>query len=283
MVLNCIFGALAGLSLVLLLWQWVAARRFPLHRRSAELRSGEWGAPGITLLKPLKGADEFTELCLRSWLTQDYAGPVQTLFGVATADDPACGVVRKLLAEFPQAEAQLMVCPEQLGANAKVSTLIQLERLVKHEFICVSDEDVRVPGDFLAEAVRPLTPSLSPSDGERVPEGRGRDGVVLVNCFYRLANPTTLAMQCEAVAINADFWSQVLQSCSLKPMDFALGAAMLTRRSELAGIGGFAAIKDCLADDYQLGNRIVRGGSGTGVSPVSSVTDSQTQDRKSVV
>jgi ceramide glucosyltransferase len=95
-----------------------------------------------------------------------------------------------------------------------------------------------------------------------------RRQVALVNCFYRLANPTTLAMQWEAVAINADFWSQVLQSCSLKPMDFALGAAMLTRRAELAGIGGFAAIKDCLADDYQLGNRIARNRSGTGVPPV---------------
>ncbi len=292
MVLNCILGALAGLSLVLLLWQWVAARCFPLHRRSAELRFGAgnsvepnlpngssaFPSHGVTLLKPLKGADEFTEMCLRSWLTQDYAGPVQALFGVATADDPAGAVVQKLLAEFPKADAQLVICPEQLGANAKVSTLIQLERLAKHDLICVSDADVRVPGDFLAEAVQPLTPALSPSDGERETEARP-GGAVLVNCFYRLANPTTLAMQCEAVAINADFWSQVLQSCSLKPMNFALGAAMVTWRAEIANIGGFAAIKDCLADDYQLGNRIVRGGSGTGVSPVSSVTYSRAHGR----
>jgi ceramide glucosyltransferase len=112
--------------------------------------------------------------------------------------------------------------------------------------------------------VRPLTqPSaiLSPSEGER-------GGAALVNCFYRLANPTTLAMQCEAVAINADFWSQVLQSCSLKPMDFALGAVMLTQRTELAGIGGFTAIKDCLADDYQLGNRIAKRGGRIELCPV---------------
>ena len=264
MVLNCIFGALAGLSLILLLWQWMAARRFPLHRRSAELRfganlPGELNPPnrssalqrGVTLLKPLKGADAHTEMCLRSWLTQTYGGPVQTLFGVADADDPAGAVVRGLLAEFPQADAQLVVCPEQLGANAKVSTLIQLERLAKLELICVSDADVRVPADFLAEASGAL----------------GSDAA-LVNCFYRQANQTTLAMQCEAVAINADFWSQVLQSCSLKPMDFALGAVMLTRRTELTGIGGFTAIKDCLADDYQLGNRIAKRGGRIEICPV---------------
>jgi ceramide glucosyltransferase len=89
-----------------------------------------------------------------------------------------------------------------------------------------------------------------------------------VCCFYRLANPTTLAMQWEAIAINADFWSQVLQSRSLKPIDFALGAVMATRRTQLQEIGGFAALADCLADDYQLGNRIARRGYSIALSPV---------------
>jgi ceramide glucosyltransferase len=90
----------------------------------------------------------------------------------------------------------------------------------------------------------------------------------LVCCLYRLANPTTLAMQWEAIAINADFWSQVLQSRSLKPIDFALGAVMATRRHHLQAIGGFAALADCLADDYQLGNRIARQGYSIALSPV---------------
>ena len=90
----------------------------------------------------------------------------------------------------------------------------------------------------------------------------------LVCCFYRLANPTTLAMQWEAIAVNADFWSQVLQARSLKPLDFALGAVMATRRQQLQEIGGFAGLVDCLADDYQLGNRIARRGYAIALSPV---------------
>ena len=96
----------------------------------------------------------------------------------------------------------------------------------------------------------------------------GEQACGLVCCFYRLANPTTLAMQWEAVAINADFWSQVLQSRSLKPIDFALGAVMATRRQHLREIGGFAGLVDCLADDYQLGNRIARRGYSIAISPV---------------
>jgi ceramide glucosyltransferase len=69
-----------------------------------------------------------------------------------------------------------------------------------------------------------------------------------------------MAMRWEAVAVNADFWSQVLQSNMLKAMDFALGAVMVLKRDALDAVGGFAAVADCLADDYQLGNRIVRRG-----------------------
>jgi ceramide glucosyltransferase len=75
-------------------------------------------------------------------------------------------------------------------------------------------------------------------------------------------------MRCEAVAINADFWSQVLQSASLKPLDFALGAVMLTRRNLLEEIGGFGALADCLADDYQLGHRIAKKGHRIALCPV---------------
>ena len=75
-------------------------------------------------------------------------------------------------------------------------------------------------------------------------------------------------MQWEAIAINADFWSQVLQSQSIKPLDFALGAVMATRREQVEEIGGFAALVNCLADDYQLGNRIVRRGYRIALSTV---------------
>jgi ceramide glucosyltransferase len=247
-LLHFILAALALLSLAITLWQWFAARRFPLHQRAADTSF----APGVTLLKPLKGLDPETRGCLESWFKQDYRGPVQLLFGVADEKDSVCEVVRKLIAEHPQANAQLVLCPEQLGPNAKVSTLVHLERLAQHDHLVVSDADTRVPTDFLAQVVQPLR---DPQAG-------------LVNCFYALANPTTLAMQWEAVAVNADFWSQVLQSRTLKPLDFALGAVMATRRQQLNEIGGFRALVDYLADDYQLGNQIAKRGYRIELCPV---------------
>ncbi len=241
-------AALALLSLALALWQWIAARRFPLHRRVADFSF----SPAITLLKPLKGCDETTAESLRSWFRQNYTGRTQILFGVAGADDPVCQIVRELIAENPGHDAQLVVCDRLSGANAKIAKLVQLEKLAKHDLILVSDADVRVPPDFLVNVVAPLH---DPKVG-------------LVNCFYRLANPATTAMRWEAVAINADFWSQVLQAASLKPLDFALGAVMLKRRKLLSEIGGFGALADCLADDYQLGQRIAKKGQRIALCPV---------------
>jgi ceramide glucosyltransferase len=85
-------------------------------------------------------------------------------------------------------------------------------------------------------------------------------GVGLVSCLYRLPVPGTLAMCWEAVAVNADFWSQVLQAKSLRRLDFALGAVMAMRREALQGVHGFEALVDFLADDFQLGHRMARAG-----------------------
>jgi ceramide glucosyltransferase len=246
--LNSIFAALAVLSIALIFWQYVAARKFPLHRRIADPAF----TPAITILKPLKGCDATTEESLQSWLSQDYRGVVQFLFGVASADDPVCGLVRELIQKHPKTDAQLIICGESLGANAKVSTLIQLEKAAKHDLILTSDADVRVPADFLGNAVASL----------RDPE------IALVNCFYRLMNPVNLAMQWEAIQINADFWSGVLQAQTLNPIDFASGASIVVRRKSLEAIGGYAAFANSLADDYQIGNRVVKSGGKIAMCPV---------------
>ena len=274
MIWTIILAVLASLSLGLTLWQGVAARRFPLHRRTPLSR----GVRGITVLKPLKGCDDKTSECLRSWFEQDYAGPIQMLFGVASADDPVCAVVQDLIREFgapdaapskslPEPESRprprsslpgrsldacLIVCPESLGANAKVSTLAQLEREARHELFAVSDADVSVPPDLL----RHLASSLDDSR------------IGLVCCFYRQTDAANLAMRWEALAVNADFWSSVLQAQSLKSLDFALGAVMAGPTARLAAIGGFQALVNYLADDYQLGRQISHQGGEIALSPV---------------
>ena len=231
-----------------MVWQWLAARKFPLHQNIAV----ENFAPAVSILKPLKGCDDTTSASLASWFKQNYAGPIEIFFGVAEAGDPVCKIVRQLIAQHPNFRAQLVICENLAGANAKAAKLARLEPLTEHDLILISDADVRVPPDFLVSFVAPLHDQKT----------------ALVNSFYRLANPVTTAMRWEAVAVNADFWSQVLQAQTLKPLDFALGAAILIRRSTLDEIGGFSALANCLADDYQLGHRIAKNGHRLALCPV---------------
>jgi ceramide glucosyltransferase len=143
-----------------------------------------------------------------------------------------------------------VICDPILGANAKVSTLTYLQKKAKHPFWVVSDADVFAPEDLLLEIAAQFE----------------KDGAALINCFYKLPAPAGPAPLWEAVAVNADFWSQVCQSNSMKPMDFALGAVMAARREAIEKIGGFSPLLNHLADDYQLGRRVFQSGGKVALS-----------------
>jgi ceramide glucosyltransferase len=246
--LHVALGGLTAVSCALQLWQWRLGQRFPVNQR----RPVPSSLPAISVLKPLRGADDETERCLASWFLQDYPAPFQLLFAVESASDPAFKIVERLRKRFPNVEAKLLVCADPVGTNGKVSKLVALEDAALHEVVVASDADVEGPPDLLVQLAAHLAD----------------DDVGLVNCFYRLANASTPALRWEAIAINSDFWAQVLQSNALKPMDFALGAVTCLRRSDLAAVGGYEALADHLADDYQLGQRIVDQGRSVRICPV---------------
>lgn len=236
--MSLVLAFLTALSVLLTLWQWACGWRFPLHQRTH--RVGRFRA--VTLLKPVRGWDATTAQAVQSWLTQDYPAPVQVLFGVDEDDPAAQAGIRELIATLTEERARLVLCHRKLGPHPKIAKLVQLYPHARHDLIVVSDADVWAPPDLLTQTT-PMLEDLA---------------VGLVNCLYCQPEAPTLAMRWTSVAINADFWTQVLQSNSIKPQDFALGAVMITRRREVDAIGGFLSCIDYLADDYQLGRRIAQ-------------------------
>lgn len=258
-MISTILLILALLSMLLNLWQWYAAKRFRFEKVSGF-------TPPLSILRPLKGCDAETERCLESWFTQKYPAEYELLFAVASDEDPVCDLARRLSARYPNTPAELIIARPVLGPNAKVSSLCHLARKARHEHIVIADQDVFIAPDFLPTLAAPM-----------------RDPAVgLVNCFYILANARGLAMRLEAVAVNADFWSQVLQGNTLKPMEFALGAVILTRRTALDSIGGFETLLEYLADDYQLGNRITKTGARLALCSLPVECRSQPQTARAV-
>ena len=227
--MTLVLAILAAISFALYLWQFLLGIRFRFNTDATAT-----SFPPITILKPLKGYDSETESSLRTWLEQDYPAPIQILFGVACEADSAVKLVREKLKQ------NAIICPESVGPNAKVSTLAQLEPLIQHDLVIISDADVAVPKDFLRR-VAAVFQSERPD---------------LASCLYRFTGAANLPTRLESFIVNSDFWTQVLQSTALKPMNFALGAAMIITRPALTQIGGFHPLADYLADDYQLGNRV---------------------------
>jgi ceramide glucosyltransferase len=89
--------------------------------------------------------------------------------------------------------------------------------------------------------------------------------VGLVTSLYGgVASPTarpTLGSRLEALGISADFVPGVLSARFLeRGLHFGLGSTLAFRRGDLEAIGGFEALLDYLADDYELGRRIASTG-----------------------
>jgi ceramide glucosyltransferase len=229
---------LAGVAYSLLCLR--AARSFRESHRKAPVEF----TPPASVLKPVRGADPDAYENFRSHCLQDYP-EFEILFGVADAADPAVSVIERLIADHPQRKIRLLVCPQTLGANRKVSSLIQMLAQARHSHLVIADSDIRVPPDYLR---RVLSPLADPAVG-------------MVTCLYRGVPAGTLGSLLESVTTALHFAPGVLAARLLDGgLRFALGSTIATSRAVLEKIGGLEPLVDYLADDYELGARTASAG-----------------------
>jgi len=241
-------GALLGIAYyALCLW---AAARFLQARRATD--KSVRPTQSVSVLKPLRGTDPEMYESFRSHCLQDYP-EYEILFGVSETNDPAIRIVEQLKTEFPQRSITLMVCRDNLGANTKVSNLAQMVREARHEYLVVNDSDIRVEPDYLRRVLAPLD---NPKIG-------------LVTCLYRGVANSTWGSRLESLGISTDFSAGVLVAQTVENgIGFGLGSTLAFRHRDLQAIGGFEAMVDYLADDYQLGSRIAALGLNVELSDV---------------
>jgi ceramide glucosyltransferase len=209
---------------------WFAVPRKPVITRSTTSQ------PPVTMLKPLCGAEPETYDYLRTFCLQAYP-TFQVIFGVSDATDPAIGIVHRLQREFPASDLKLVIDRRQHGSNRKVSNLMNMMPLARHDVIVISDADVRVESDYLVRVVAPLS---EPDVGIVT---AGYSGNSRVNPWSKLGS----------LFINEWFMPSVYVAAAFGSRSFAFGTTIAIRRPVLNAIGGFGAIANQLADDYRLG------------------------------
>ncbi len=238
---------LVAASMVYCLLVLVAAAAFRRHVRSS--RRLPPMTRGVSILKPVKGLDPGMYDAFRSHCVQTYEGEYELIFGAGTRDDPAVEAVERLMAEFPHRSIRLVICPERLGSNGKVSNLMQMLPLARHAFLIVNDSDIRVSAHYLDEVMRQFQAS------EKKPVG-------MVTALYRgHAASWTVGAVMESLGIATDFQAGVLMARLVeRGLHFGLGSTLAVRREALSAAGGLEALVDQLADDYEMGARIAASG-----------------------
>lgn len=192
----------------------------------------------VSILKPVRGLDPEMAAALRSQAQQNYS-EFEILFGVGDAGDPAIAVIEALQREFPNVAIALHIGAKP-AQNAKVGILANLAQHARYPVWVASDSDICVTADYLSRVTAPL------EDAE----------IGVVTCLYRAASHS-VASWWEALGVAIDFMPSTLVAPLVGVKEFGLGSTLCFRKADLLAAGGFEALADYIADDYQLARRIV--------------------------
>ncbi len=220
----------------------LAVMRFCNQPKSfAELSSSEF--PPVTILKPVCGLEEGLRSNLRSACLQDYP-EFQVVFSVSNPDDPALPLLEEIGEEFGRQRVSIITENRKAGPNGKINNLIGAFVQARYDIFVISDSDVLLGPRYLREIVPPLA---DPSVG-------------YVCTLYRAARADQWFEKMELLTLNADFIPSVIFAYLSGASGFCLGSSVALRRDSLEEIGGFEALADYLAEDYEMGRRILSSG-----------------------
>lgn len=207
------------------------------------------GVAGVSILKPLHGAEPGLESLLRTCFEQHYPN-FEILFAVRQESDAAVAIVRRLADEYPHVPSQLIVTGEPPWPNAKVWSLEAMTVAARFDLLAMCDSDIAVRPDFL----------------HRLAAEFENPGLALTTCPYRAVPGPTIWSTLEAIGANTEFLSGVLVARMLEGMRFAVGPTIVARKQAIAAIGGWQRVREYLAEDFVLGQFAAESGLGVGLS-----------------
>ncbi|MBI3992130.1 MAG: glycosyltransferase [Candidatus Lambdaproteobacteria bacterium] len=203
--------------------------------------------PPVSVVKPVRGADEFSAANFRSWQEQDYPAPVQVVFSLQDPHDAALPILRALQATHA---CDVIVHPIRPGYGGKTSNLFYGIAHAKHELLVLSDADMHAP----PETLRRIAGALA----------AGSDAV---GCLVGHTAARNLWAR-----IYAQTWNGVIvgiwggSMVRGRPLGLPGGTVALTRAT-LARCGGIEAVADRLAEDVALGQALLGRGLRLGMGP----------------
>jgi ceramide glucosyltransferase len=191
----------------------------------------------VTVLKPLKGIDSGLRENLKSFFSLDYPN-YELIFSVADSRDPAYDVISELIRRHPEVPARLLIGDIQIGPNPKINNLIRGYREARHDWLVISDSNVRVQPDFLKRLVAQLDP-----------------GVGMVTSMVAGLEPRGMGGALETTFLHT-FYARGMAMAFAANHPIVIGKCMMFRRSTAQRFGGIEVLAQYLAEDYIAGEAI---------------------------
>jgi ceramide glucosyltransferase len=225
-------AAVAGVAMVALMLLLTV-----LHLRRTSPVAASW--PGISVLKPLCGADEALAENLASFAALPYPGPYEVVLSVRSLGDSAYPIAREAVARWPE-RIRLVLQEGETGFNPKVNQLVCLAKAARHDLLVVSDSNVRVPAGYLLDIAGHL----------------GRPGVGCVTHPVAGTGHRSLGALLDNLHLSGSVAPGMVAAQRVLRKDLVVGKSMALWRHDLELLGGFASVANVLAEDHVLGTRI---------------------------
>jgi ceramide glucosyltransferase len=232
-------------STVVLVLSIVGAVKFLSSARRDRNNHERWAAklPPVSVLKPVHGNEARLRENIESFFRQDYP-EYEILFAADQADDTALPVIREICAHYPHIPSRILVTGDPPWPNAQNYCFHRLTGAATHDILVTSDSDVEVGPNYLRDIVPPL---LDPQVGA-------------VTCAFRGKSAGGFWAYLDAIGQSVEFTAGVLMSNLLESTKFGLGPTIAVRKDSIARIGGFAAVREYLSNDFVVGNFIYKAG-----------------------
>lgn len=199
--------------------------------------------PPVSVLKPVHGNEARLKENIESFFRQNYA-EYEVLFAADEPDDAALPVIREICARYPHIPSQILITGQPPWPNAPNYCFHRLTEIAAHDILVTSDSDVEVGPDYLRDVAAPL---LDPEVGA-------------VTCVFRGKSAGGIWAALDAIGMSVEFTAGVLIANLLEGMKFGLGPTIALRKDSIGKIGGYAAVREYLSNDFVVGNFIYKAG-----------------------
>jgi ceramide glucosyltransferase len=199
--------------------------------------------PPVSVLKPVHGNESRLKENLESFFRQEYP-QYEILFAADEPDDSAIPLIQEISSRYPNIPTRILVTGQPPWPNAPNYCFHRLTEIAAHNILVTSDSDVEVSPHYLRNVVPPL---LDPKVGA-------------VTCFFRGKSAGGIWADCDAIGQTVEFTAGVLMANLLEGTKFGLGPTIALRKDSIGRIGGYAAVREYLSNDFVVGNFIHKAG-----------------------